>query len=142
MREYSANREGNPIAAKSEETLAGEDVTNIATSDDDYEEGNESISPDTSYSAGMHTSGDDTYGEYDPSQESPLERVDRIMESLRTASAEEEPILFAGLEVVTTFTKPKKVHYREDSDCGLYSDGSDDTEDEYNPHEGMRNSSA
>ena len=111
------------IHAETEETLA-------ATSDDEYEEGNESISPDTSYSAGMHISGDDTDGEYDPSQESPLERVDRIIESLRTASAEEEPILGARLEVVTTFTKPKKVHYSEDSDCGLYSDGSDDTEDE------------
>ena len=122
------------MAAKSEETLTGEDVTNIATSDDDYEEGNESILPDTSYSAGMHTSGDDTDGEYHP-----LERMVGIMKSLRTASAEEEPILGAGLEVVTTFTKPKKVHYSEDSNCGLYSDGSDDTEDEYNPYEGMRN---
>ena len=125
MREYPANKEVDPMAAKSEETLAYEelleivksspigeaeetlaceDVTNIAMSGDENEEENESISPDTSYSAGMHASGDDTDGEYDPSQESPLERVDRIMESLRTASAEEESIIFAGLEVVTTFT--------------------------------------
>ena len=68
--------------------------------------------------------------------------MDCIRKSLRTASAEEEPIIFAGLEVVNTFTKPKKVHYSEDSDCGLYSDGSDDTDGEYDPHEGMRNSSA
>ena len=54
----------------------------------------------------MHTSGDDTDGKYDPSQESPLERVDHIMESLRNASAEKESILLAELEVFTTFTKP------------------------------------
>ena len=90
----------------------------------------------------MHTSGDDTDGEYDPSQESPLERVGCIRELLTTASAEGEPILVAGLEVVNTSNKTKKVHYSEDSNCGLYSDGSNDTEDEYNSHEGRRNSSA
>ena len=158
VREYPANREGDPMATKSEETLAyeelleivksssiaetketlsGEDVANIATSDDEYEEGNESISPNTSYSAGMHTSGDDTDGKYHP-----LEEVERIMKSLRTASVKEELTPRAGSEVVTTSTKSKKVRYSEDSDCGLYSDGSNDTEDEYNSHEGMRNSSA
>ena len=65
----------------------------------------------------MHTSGDDTDGEYNPAHESPLEKVDRVIESLRTASAEEESILLAELDVVTTFTKPKKLHYSEDSDC-------------------------
>ena len=65
-----------------------------------------------------------------------------IRELLTTASAEGKPILVAGLEVVNTSYKTKKVNYSEDSDCGLYSDGSNDTEDKYNSHEGMRNSSA
>ena len=62
-------------------------------------------------------------------KESQLEKVDRILESLKTASPEEESNLLAELGVVTTFTKPKKVHYSEDSDCGLYSDGSDDLDE-------------
>ena len=36
------------------------------TSDNDSEEGNESISPPTSYSTGIHTSGDDTNGKDNP----------------------------------------------------------------------------
>ena len=43
-----------------------EDIINITTSDDESKEENESISPPTSYSAGMHTSGDDTDGEDNP----------------------------------------------------------------------------
>ena len=62
-------------------------------------------------------------------KESQLEKVDRILESLKTASPEEESNLLAELGVVTTFTKPKKVHYSEDSDCGLYSDGSEDLDE-------------
>ena len=72
----------------------------------------------------------------------PREEVERIMESLRTASTKKELSLSARPEVVTTSTKSKRVRYSEDSDCGLYSDGSNDTEDEYNSHEGKRNSSA
>ena len=40
-----------------------------------------------------------------------------------------EPIRYAGLEVGITSTKVKRVHSREDSDCGLYSDGSNEMED-------------
>ena len=53
---------------------------------------------------------------------------------LRVVSVK-EPIRFAGLEVGITSTKAKRVHYSEDSDCGLFSDGSDEMEDEYNSHE-------
>ena len=42
-----------------------EDTINITTSDNDSEEGNESIVPPTSYSAGIHMSGDNTDGEDD-----------------------------------------------------------------------------
>ena len=42
-----------------------EDIINIPMSDDNTEEEEESISPNTSYSAGMHTSGDDTDGKDD-----------------------------------------------------------------------------
>ena len=69
VREYPQNKGGDPMAAKSEETLAyeelleivkssliaeteetltGEKVANIATFDDEYKERNESISPNTS----------------------------------------------------------------------------------------------
>ena len=78
----------------------------------------------------MHTSGDDTDGKYHP-----LEEVECIMKSLRTASAKEKLPPGAGPEVVTTSTKSNNVCYSEDSDCGLYSDGSNDMEDEYNSHE-------
>ena len=152
----------------SERTLTSVEAINIATSEDSYESGNESASSNTSYSAGMHTSGDDTDGECAPVQE-----VDRIMKTLRTrvikpleevlgaaptkketspsAGLEvvvthtmakplrivsaKEPISFAGLEVGITSNKPKRVHYSEDSDCGLFSDGSHEMEDEYNAHE-------
>ena len=72
----------------------------------------------------------------------PLEEVERIMDSLRTAPTKEELPPSARPEVVTTSTKSKRVCYSKDSDCGLYSNGSNDTEDKYNSHEDMRNSSA
>ena len=39
----------------SEGTLTSDDAINIATSDDNYENGNESVFSNTSYSAGMQT---------------------------------------------------------------------------------------
>ena len=43
------------------------DIINITTSDEDEnEDDNKSISPPTSYSAGMHTSGNDTDGQDGP----------------------------------------------------------------------------
>ena len=44
-----------------------EDIVNITSPDNDKSEyDNKSISPPTSYSAGMHTSGDDTDGQDAP----------------------------------------------------------------------------
>ena len=53
---------------------------------------------------------------------------------LRVVSVK-EPIRFAGLEVGITSTKAKRVYYTKDSDCGLFSDGSNEMEDKYNSHE-------
>ena len=137
----------------SERTLTSVEAINIATSEDSYESGNESASSDTSYSAGMHTSGDDTDGECAPVQE-----VDRIMKTLKTRGVQpvEEKLggvltkeetspstelrvvathTMAGLEVGITSNKSKRVHYSEDSDCGLFSDGSHEMEDEDNVQE-------
>ena len=65
VRGHTAYKQSNSMETTSEGTLTSDDAINIATSDDNYENGNESVSSDTSYSAGMHTSGDDTDGEYD-----------------------------------------------------------------------------
>ena len=63
VRGHTAYKRSNSMETTSEGTLTSDDAINIATSDDNYENGNENVSSDTSYSVGMHTSGDDTDGE-------------------------------------------------------------------------------
>ena len=75
-------KQSNSMETTSEGTLTSMDAINIATSEDNYESGNESVSSDTSYSAGIHTSGDDTDEECVSVQE-----VDRSMKTLRTRVA-------------------------------------------------------
>ena len=156
VRGHVAYKQSNSMETTSEGTLTSEDAINIATSEDNYESGNESVSSDTSYSAGIHTSGDDTDEECVSVQE-----VDRSMKTLRTRVTKpleevwgaaltkegispstrlevvathtmakpltmvstKEPISFAGLKAGITSNKPKRIHYSEDSDCGLFSDG-------------------
>ena len=63
----TSNSPGHQNIHKSTCDTYNEDIVNITSSDDDKsEDDNKSISPPTSYSAGMHTSGDDTDGQDGP----------------------------------------------------------------------------
>ena len=53
---------------------------------------------------------------------------------LRLVSTKES-ISFAGLEVGMTSNKLRRVHYSEDSNCGLFSDSSHEMEDKDNIQE-------
>ena len=66
MVEYQANDTSINMVEYHANNTSSKDIINITTSDDDSEEENESILSNTLYSAGMHTSEDNTDGEDDP----------------------------------------------------------------------------
>ena len=66
MVEYHANNTSINVVKYPANNTNSEDIINITTSDNKSKEEKESISPPTSYSAGMHMSGDNTDGEEDP----------------------------------------------------------------------------